>query len=118
VELRRKRATFGGNEKETESLDFEREFLRSKEFFIGGRFREAIQSCIKAIWLFYNHKGEIHYRKNITNREYLVLLRQYRDSAALEEIIMRAELAIYGDEGITRETCENIHNTVSEIISR
>lgn len=100
------------------SLDYEKEFARSHALAREGHFREAIQSCIKALWLFYNFKGEIHYRKNITNREYLAVLRQRQETKTLEEIIMRGENAIYGLEESAHDACERIHHQALEILSQ
>lgn len=105
-------------EGESGNLDYEREFILSKDLALKGQFREAIQSCIKAVWLFYHYKGRIYYKKDITNREYLSLLRGQEENRALEEIIKSGETAIYGGGDATRATCEYLHQKASEIISK
>ncbi len=112
-----KRVRSSGNDGESRSLDYEREFIRSNTLAREGRFREAIQCCIKALWLFYHYKGYIRYMKDITNREYLALVHTQQKNSALEEIVICGETAIYGGGEVTRDTCENIHRKALEIIS-
>lgn len=113
-----KRITIIHHEGKSGNLDYERELIRSENLAREGRFREAIQCCIKAVWLFYHFKGNIRYRKNITNREYLALLRNQQENRMLEEIVNGGEAAIYGEGDATRDTCENIYRKAFEIFSK
>ncbi len=113
-----KRIKSARNDGESGTLDYERQFLRSKYLAREGRFREAIQCCIKAIWLFYHYKGYMLYKKDTTNREYLALLDAQPEKGMLEEIVIAGEMAIYGEGDATREICDRIHQKAFEILSK
>ncbi len=118
LELSAKRTKSDIPDGESGNMDYERQLIRSKDLAQEGRYREAIQCCIKAIWLFYHHKGHILYKKDTTNREYLGLLHAQPERDMLEEIVIGGEMAIYGEGDATREKCEHIRTKAFEIFAK
>ncbi len=100
------------------SLDYNKELRYAEELINKGKHKEAVSRLLNAMWLFYHYHKLIIFNKGITNREYIEILKNQREYKLLQNIVFKAEKAVYSWENINKKDCEKILFNINSIFSR
>lgn len=111
---------------EKDHFNYQKELERAYTLMMEGRLKPAVSVVLNALWLFFHHQKTIIYNKSRTNREYIGLLRRAGDDDSMNDMIKdtikntvyKAEKAVYLKSNIEKSECEDIYETVNDIIKK
>lgn len=99
------------------SLDYIKELKYALELFQKGEFKKSLSAAIKSLWLFYHSRDILLFHHSITNREYLQLLREYKQYPEIKNIVIHAEQLVYAKDVINKNECQKIFQQINSIIT-
>jgi hypothetical protein len=99
------------------NLDYQLEIERGKSLMKDGRFKEAVDLFLNALWLYLSGNGTVAYDKSRTDREYLTRLRQHGKYWELQTIVRRSEIAVFYKDRLEEDECREILGQVETFLS-
>lgn len=99
------------------NLDYRLEIERGKMLMKNGRFKEAVDLFLNAMWLYLSGNGTVAYDKSRTDREYLTRLRQHGKFDELQVIVRRSEIAVFYKDRLEEDECREILGQVETFLS-
>jgi hypothetical protein len=100
------------------NLDYQLEIERGKSLMRDGRFKEAVDMFLNAVWLYLSGDGTVAYDKSRTDREYLVRLKQHGKFGELQTIVRKSEIAVFYKDRLEEDECREILGQVETFLSQ
>ncbi|NPV01211.1 MAG: hypothetical protein HPY53_07495 [Brevinematales bacterium] len=100
------------------NLDYQLEIERGKSLMRDGRFKEAVDMFLNAVWLYLSGDGTVAYDKSRTDREYLARLKRHGKFGELQTIVRKSEIAVFYKDRLEEDECREILGQVETFLSR
>lgn len=99
------------------TLDHERHLADAERLISSGELRQSVELILTALWLGLHAKELLRYRKATTNREYVRQLAGSGYAQQVDQVVSKAEAAVFGKDDLDETVCRGLHSEVCRLVT-